>query len=122
MRKQILFIIILISFGLLIGQTTLAFPTIVPSECSNGNAQVDVCNLGSVETTIGNIASIILGISGSVTLAVFVIGGILYMTSGGNKERIGKANTMLKNAFIGLIIIFLSGALIKTLLKVLAGS
>ncbi|MBT5503412.1 hypothetical protein HN858_02850 [Candidatus Falkowbacteria bacterium] len=121
MKKQIIFVIILISFGLLVGQSTLAFPSIVPGECL-GDAPVDKCNLGSVEQTIANVAQIILGISGSVTLLVFVVGGIMYMLSGGNKERIGKATTMLKNAFIGLVIIFLSGALIKTLLKVLAGS
>lgn len=55
---------------------------------------------------IGNIIKVILGIVGSITLAIFIYGGLLWMTSSGNTERIKKGRDTLVWATIGLMVIF----------------
>ncbi len=120
MRKNIIFIIILICFGLIAGHAAMAFPSIVPSSCA-GDADVKECNLSAVEQTIATVAQIILGISGSLALLMFVIGGVMYMTSGGASGRIKTATGILSNAVIGLAIILLAGVIIKILIGKLSG-
>ncbi|KKQ79220.1 MAG: hypothetical protein UT02_C0044G0008 [Parcubacteria group bacterium GW2011_GWC2_38_7] len=79
------------------------------------------CNLSSVERIAVNVTQIILGIAGSLALLTFVIGGIIYMTSGGEPAKVQKATTMLKTAVIGIAIILLSGIIVQTVLKKLTG-
>ena len=74
------------------------------------------CDLGSVERTAVNVSQIILGLAGSVALVIFVIGGILYITSGGAAEKVKKATSLLKGAVVGLAIILLAGLIIQTIL------
>ena len=59
------------------------------------------------EILIGRIIKALLGLSGSVALLMFVWGGVLYLTAGDSK-RVDTAKTTLKNAAIGLAVIFLS--------------
>lgn len=79
------------------------------------------CDLSSVERIAVNVTQIILGISGSLALLTFVVGGILYMTSGGESGKVQKATTMLKTAVIGIAIILLAGIIVQTILKKLTG-
>lgn len=120
-------LIILILVGLFVGRPAFAFPSLVPEACL-GDAPVntseggEACDLTAVELLIGNIAQIILGLSGSLALLAFVVGGILFLVSGGEKKRIEQGQNMLKYAAIGLAMILLSGVAIKVLLKVLTGA
>jgi len=53
-----------------------------------------------------NISYIILGLVGSITLVVFIYGGLLYMTSQGESSRMKKAQTALSGGVVGLLIVF----------------
>lgn len=97
-----------------------AFPSLVPEGCQ-GEANIADCNLSTVELMFTNVAKIILGVTGSLALAVFVYGGILFMVSSGNPANVAKATKVLRTAVIGLALIILSGTAIKILLKVLGG-
>jgi hypothetical protein len=120
MRKTII-TIALILFGFSLAAPALAgIPSIVPADCT-GQAMLSDCNLDDVEMAIGNIAQIILGITGSLALLMFMIGGIMYITSAGKKDQIQKATKTLRFAVIGLAIVMFSGVAIKLLLKVLTG-
>jgi predicted permease len=55
-------------------------------------------------TTAGKIIAIALGFLGIILVILFIYGGFLWMTAGGNEEQIKKAKNILKNATIGLII------------------
>jgi hypothetical protein len=94
-------------------------PSLVPEECL-GDATG--CNLGSVETLAANVAGIILGISGSIALLMFVIGGFMYMFSGGSQERVSLATKILSTSVIGLALILGAGVIIKFVLKALQGA
>jgi len=63
--------------------------------------------------TFGNIAQIILGLTGSAALIMFVYGGFLMVTSGGSSEAVSKGKTTLRNAIIGIFIVMTSGLLIQ---------
>ena len=73
---------------------------------------------GAVESTdlsqkIGNIISYVLGLVGVIFLVLIIMGGVQWMVGGekGEKEKIGKAQSMIKNATIGLIIVLAAYAI-----------
>ena len=67
----------------------------------------------SIGTILGSLFQKILGVMGLILLILFVIGGITWMTSEGNAEKLKKARGLLIHAIIGLIIILGSYALTK---------
>ena len=62
-------------------------------------------------TMIGRIINIALGFIGILLLVYLVYGGFLWMTSGGSDEGVKKAQTMIKNAIIGLVIVIAAFAI-----------
>ncbi|MFH1711860.1 MAG: hypothetical protein ABH846_01325 [Patescibacteria group bacterium] len=55
-------------------------------------------------TTIGVVIRILLSTLGIVFLLLVVYAGFMWMTAGGNKDRLQKAQKMIMNAAIGLVI------------------
>jgi hypothetical protein len=74
----------------------------------------------SIPELIGNVIRVVLGLVGSVALLMFVYGGMLWLTSGGNPDKIKKAKDTLVWASIGLIIIFASYALVGVIIRAVA--
>ncbi len=58
-------------------------------------------------------SQIILGLVGSLALLFFIYGGVIFLISGGSSDRITKGKTIIQNAVIGLLIVFLSYAIIQ---------
>ncbi|MFZ4631641.1 MAG: hypothetical protein ACOYL8_00355 [Patescibacteria group bacterium] len=76
--------------------------------------------LGSIKTPqdlIGKIINSALGIVGSITLLMFVYGGLTWMTSSGSSEKIKKGRDIILWSAIGLAIIFTSYALVALIIK-----
>jgi len=69
---------------------------------------------------IGKIIKGAVGIVGSLALLLFIFGGFTWMTSGGNEEKVKKAQNILKSAVLGILIIFTSYALLNLLFSILA--
>ena len=127
-----------------IATPALAFPSLIPSECT-GTAELRTpensncvegsegcckscdlnqedrtgccCDLSSVERMAINASQIILGITGSLTLLMFVIGGVMYITSGGEPGKVSKATGILKNSVVGVAIVLLAGLAVQLILK-----
>ena len=76
----------------------------------------DILNLGI------NLTTWILGIVGSLTLAMFIYAGITMLISGGNTQKISQAKNILTAAVIGLAIVFCSYLIIKFVLAALGYS
>lgn len=55
----------------------------------------------------------VLYAAGAIAIIYLIYGGILYITAGGDAEKATKGRTALINAVIGIIIIFLSLAIIR---------
>lgn len=69
-------------------------------------------DLNCVKETFLNIASLIIAISGSLALLMFVYGGFTMLSSGGEEKKISKGKTIIRNAVIGIFLIFLAGYII----------
>jgi hypothetical protein len=73
----------------------------------------------SLPEFIGYTIRALLGIIGSLALAVFIYGGFLWMTAAGNRERVQKGKNTLTWTAIGLAVIFLSYAIVASIIKAL---
>ena len=55
-----------------------------------------------------NVAKWILIVSGSLALLAFVVGGFMFVLSGGNRDLVEKGKSSLIGATIGLLVVFLA--------------
>ncbi len=72
------------------------------------------CSLDDIVRTGVKFANLLFGLSGAVLLATFVYGGVLYLTAG-SSANVSKAKDMLKNALIGMVLVFGAGLLVSTI-------
>jgi uncharacterized membrane protein len=101
--KKVLFIILFVFvFGLLFQPCLAQLEQLqeVGKEANLGETKIPVL--------VGNIIEVVFGLMGILLVGLILAGGFMWMTSGGNPEKIKKAQGMLKNALIGLIIIVLA--------------
>ncbi len=71
------------------------------------------CQLNDAVNTLIAVAEFIFGISGSLALLMFMYGGFTWVTSGGHEQRISKGKDIVRNAVVGLIIVFMSAAIVQ---------
>lgn len=89
--------------------------------CSGSSKQTDECGkyccgdyeLNDFINMAVKFSNLLLGVTGSLALLFFVYGGIMFLISGGNKEKVEKAKQILIGAVIGIILIFTSYTIIK---------
>lgn len=79
-------------------------------------------NVSTVPQLVNQAVKTILGVVGALALFMFVYGGILWMTSAGNTNRIERGKDTLIWATIGLFVIFTSYAILNFILSALGGS
>lgn len=94
------------------------------SNNSGGGKTVELQNpLGdkNINELIGQIIQGVLGIVGSLALAMFIYGGFVWMTAAGNDQRVAKGKSILTWATIGLVVIFTSYAAVRFLLADVLG-
>jgi hypothetical protein len=94
------------------------------SECSTGtdvtDSRRDYCGDYAVSDFVSlaiNVSKFILGLVGSLTLAMFVYGGFLFLISTGSSDKIGEAKKIITAALVGLIIVFASYVIISFVFK-----
>lgn len=75
--------------------------------------------LGNVNLAkaIGNAIRVILGLTGSMALIMFIYGGFLYMTAAGVEERVTKGKNTIIWAILGLIAVFSAYAVVDFVIK-----
>lgn len=66
----------------------------------------------SVPQIIANVLQAVLGVAGAIALLLFVYGGVLYMISGGNQDRLAQAKRTLIWSALGLTIILTSYSIV----------
>ena len=79
------------------------------------------CGLQDFVVIIVQVSKFIFGISGSLALLMFTIGGFLWVTSAGSAEQVKKGRETLVHATIGIVIIFGAWLLVNTILGALTG-
>lgn len=70
----------------------------------------------TVQSVVGRVINAILGVVGSLTLLMFVYGGITWMTSSGAPEKVKKGRDIILWSIIGLAVIFFSYAMVNFVL------
>ncbi|NQU83252.1 MAG: hypothetical protein HQ536_00925 [Parcubacteria group bacterium] len=103
MNKKISLIILLSLFVFLIlpSISHAAIPKLLPACADTGD-----CNLNEITEVFGNVARIILGVTGSFALLMFILGGFMLLTAAGVQARVEKGKQIITGAVIGIIIIF----------------
>ena len=112
--KIILLSILLLAFLTFVASVTLARE----SPPSNSGCYDEVClkdPLGytTPDLLLGTMINTVLGLVGSIALAMFIYGGFMWMTSSGNSEKVEKGKNILIWATLGLVVIFSAYAMVK---------
>lgn len=110
-----------VALGFLLQLTFLFMPTISHAQLAEHQiGYLPDFGLGmdtDIEHLVTNIIQIFLGFLGFIALVIIIYGGFIWMTSGGNQEKISKAKGILKSAIIGLIIILLSYIIVSFIMN-----
>ncbi len=124
------FFTIVIAFNFILPNLALAegmvptpqgpLPSDVQEECSGKNC--GNYTLNDFVGILGIVAKRFLQLSGSLALLAFIIGGVMLILSGGNKERVQKGQQILVAAVVGLVIVFTSWLIISFTYKALTGN
>lgn len=64
-----------------------------------------------LKTTISNIIRIIVGFLGIITILIILAGGLKWMTSGGNEDKIAEAKKLIGAGVVGLVIVLAAYAI-----------
>lgn len=91
-------------------------PTVVKLANPLGEGRTDL------RAIIGEVIQKILTVLGSITLLVFIAGGVMWLTSGGSEEKVAKGSKTMLYAAIGIFVIFAAYAILNTAIKTLTGT
>ncbi len=87
-------------------------------EKATGRAGLGASSLGGT-TGVAIQAFYLFGLLGSIFLLLMAYAGIMWMTAGGNEERISKAKNIIKGSVLGFLIILLSYSITVFIVKLL---
>lgn len=120
MKKNKIIITFLASFCFFMINANMVLATVATSVVPQGDGYSDGSYQLNDLLMVGiNVSNIILGIVGSLTLLMFVYGGVMMLISSGNSEQVTKAKGILMAAIIGLIIVFASYTIIQFVMSAL---
>lgn len=82
------------------------------TDCGTSSASND--NLQSLLTKIINIFSVVVGV---IAVVMIIVGGLRYITSGGDTGRVGAAKTTIIYALVGLVVVALAQLIVHFVLS-----
>lgn len=77
---------------------------------------------GNINTIVGNLIKKLLPVIGALMLAMFIWGGFLWTTAGGDEGQVKKAKAVLSGAMIGMIIIVGAYVIVTNIVTILGRS
>ena len=111
----------------MVGVITLAPMALVSATTLQEGAEAARCD-GCPEDLFGNsgvfkqVTNMILYIVGVVAVIMLIIGGIKYVTSGGDAKKVTDAKNTVLYAIIGLVVAFLAFAIVNFVISALPSS
>ena len=87
--------------------------TITPSSLGIEYGTITGLGTRDIRETVAAIINVALGLLGIVAVVIIVAGGFLWMTAGGNEEKLDKARKMIFSGIIGLAIILSAYAIAR---------
>lgn len=79
------------------------------------------CSQCDILKVIQNIVQFILKIAGPLAILAIILGGFLYVTSGGSEERAQMAKKAITAAIIGFVIVLVAWVLVNFIIQTLTG-
>ncbi|RMD59180.1 hypothetical protein D6821_01795 [Candidatus Parcubacteria bacterium] len=123
MRKALILLLAMVALNIIF--MFFGTPRLLAQDCQRGKPCLeDPLHLSPeqpVADLVGRIIKAVLGIVGSLALAVFVYGGLVWMFSAGNQDKVAKGKAILSWAAIGLAVIFFAYAIVSFILRALEG-
>ncbi|OGY45659.1 MAG: hypothetical protein A3J62_00640 [Candidatus Buchananbacteria bacterium RIFCSPHIGHO2_02_FULL_38_8] len=107
MRKSL----IIASTILMLSLTVLPALALTPDELGLGYGTYTGLGSGDVREGIMTIIRFLLGFLGIIAVLIVLYGGFVWMTAGGNEEKVGTAKKIITAGIIGLVIIFIAYAI-----------
>jgi len=130
--KQLLKKIALVTASLTVLLVPLAAPVMVAAQatpqinqslCAGSNLNVNdtTCNNSGASEQVNNIIATVINIFslvvGVVSVIMIIIGGLRYITSGGDSGNVGNAKNTILYAIIGLVIVALAQIIVQFVLS-----
>lgn len=101
----------------------LLLPKITVLAADNGSTPCNGCQLNNpisattVEALVGKLINTAMGVVGSLALLMFIYGGFTWMLSAGSSEKIKKGKDIVIWSALGMVLIFMSYALVRFVLE-----
>jgi uncharacterized protein YacL len=114
--KKLLLVILSVIYPLL---AVPAYAQTGTDPCLGGNVIISaVCRLtgANIGTTIQNVVTFLIVLAVIIALIYLLYGGIKWVTSAGDKEKVESARNHITAAIVGLIIVFLAVFIISIVL------
>lgn len=93
-----------------------------PADCPPGSVCLtNPINVSTVPELVANILQAVLGVVGAFALLVFIYGGFLWLTSGGESAKVSAGKEAMKWAAVGLVVIFTSYGLVRFVFSAITG-
>ena len=80
------------------------------------------CGLADIATGFVELIRVLLGLMGAIALFYFVWGGIIWITSGGNMEKVSRGRHMMVNTVLAILVAFSSYLILSFFLNDLLGA
>ncbi|MBI2633182.1 MAG: hypothetical protein HYW78_02205 [Parcubacteria group bacterium] len=114
-------IAIIISFLLFISLPLFVFAQ--PELNSGLGAFANETNLGNADlpSVIGRVVKLVISFLGLIAVLIILGAGFMWMTSGGNEEKVKKAKKLMIAGVVGLIIVILSYSIASFVLSRFTG-
>lgn len=87
----------------------------------SASAAITGLTTDDMKTIIGRAIDWLLTVAAGLTILFLIIGGIYYLTAGGDDQQMTTAKTMITYAVIGLVFIIISYSIVITVNKFIAG-
>ena len=115
--SSLLLLPFLVFAGNTAGDNTAGNPSSQTVSLTNPLCPTGGANCVTPQSLIGRVINGVLGVVGSLALLMFVYGGFTWMLSGGNSTAIERGKNILIWAAIGLVVIFMSYALVNFVIE-----
>ena len=92
----------------------LALPMMVSAAITIENVGSSL-GLGSADLkqTVINVISFVLGLLGLIAVIMILYGGFIWLTAGGNEDKVDSAKKIISSAAIGLVVILVAWAIVN---------
>lgn len=85
---------------------------IIPKQCRVED-KAKPCTINDLLSILVRLSKLMLGVLGTAAFAMFIYGGFVFLLSQGNQERVAKGKSILLNAVIGILVVFISWSLVN---------